>query len=55
LGTTYAPAGDLFSRNAPGIAWKSKPSWFIVVNNDRTVHPDLALRGPAYERRHPRY
>ena len=39
--THYAPAADLFSRNAPGVAWKSKPSWFIVANNDRTVHPDL--------------
>src|SRR6266446_4352984 len=32
--THYAPAADLFSRNAPGIAWKSKPSWYIVANND---------------------
>jgi pimeloyl-ACP methyl ester carboxylesterase len=39
--THYAPAADLFSRNAPGVAWKSKPSWCIVANNDRTVHPDL--------------
>jgi len=39
--THYAPAADLFSRNAPGTAWKSKPSWYIVANNDRTVHPDL--------------
>jgi pimeloyl-ACP methyl ester carboxylesterase len=39
--THYAPAADLFSRNAPGVAWKSKPSWYIVANNDRTVHPDL--------------
>jgi pimeloyl-ACP methyl ester carboxylesterase len=39
--THYAPAADLFSRNAPGTAWKSKPSWCIVANNDRTVHPDL--------------
>jgi pimeloyl-ACP methyl ester carboxylesterase len=31
----------LFSRNAPGTAWKSKPSWYIVANNDRTVQPDL--------------
>lgn len=23
------------------IAWKSKPSWYIVAKNDRTVHPDL--------------
>jgi pimeloyl-ACP methyl ester carboxylesterase len=39
--THYAPAADLFQHNAPGIAWKSKPSWYIVANNDRTVHPDL--------------
>ena len=39
--THYAPAADLFSRNAPGVAWQSKPSWYIVANNDRTVHPDL--------------
>jgi pimeloyl-ACP methyl ester carboxylesterase len=39
--THYAPAADLFSRNAPGVAWKSKPSWYIVANQDRTVHPDL--------------
>jgi pimeloyl-ACP methyl ester carboxylesterase len=39
--THYAPAADLFSRNAPGIAWKTKPSWYIVANNDRTVQPDL--------------
>ena len=40
--THYAPAADLFNHNAPGVAWKSKPSWYIVANNDRTVHPDLA-------------
>lgn len=39
--THYAPAADLFSRNVPGVAWRSKPSWYIVANNDRTVHPDL--------------
>ena len=39
--THSAPAADLFSRNAPGTAWKSKPSWYIVANNDRTVQPDL--------------
>jgi len=39
--THYAPAADLFSRNASGVAWKSKPSWYIVANNDRTVHPEL--------------
>ncbi len=39
--THFAPAADLFSRNAPGTAWKSKPSWYIVANNDRTVQPDM--------------
>ena len=37
----YAPAADLFARNTPGVAWKSKPSWYIVANNERTLHPDL--------------
>jgi pimeloyl-ACP methyl ester carboxylesterase len=39
--THYAPAADLFSRNAPGVAWKDKPSWYIVATEDRTVQPDL--------------
>jgi pimeloyl-ACP methyl ester carboxylesterase len=39
--THYAPDAGLFDRNAPGVAWKSKPSWFIVSNQDRTVHPEL--------------
>src|SRR5438093_13314782 len=39
--THYAPAADLFSRNAPGTAWRSKPSWYIVAENDRTVQPEL--------------
>src|SRR5215471_15105202 len=39
--THFAPAADLFTKNAPGTAWKSKPSWYIVANHDRTVHPDL--------------
>jgi pimeloyl-ACP methyl ester carboxylesterase len=39
--THYAPAADLFGRNAPGTAWKSKPTWYIVANDDRSVHPDL--------------
>jgi pimeloyl-ACP methyl ester carboxylesterase len=39
--THVAPAADLFSRNAPGTAWRSKPSWYIVASNDRTVQPEL--------------
>ena len=39
--TAYPPAADLFARNAPGVGWKSKPSWYIVANNDQAVHPEL--------------
>jgi len=39
--THYAPVADLFSRNAPGTAWKLKPSWYVVAKNDRTVQPEL--------------
>src|SRR3954470_569058 len=28
--THYAPAADLFSRNADGVAWRSKPSSFVI-------------------------
>ena len=39
--TQYAPDAGLFAHNADGIAWRSKSSWYIVANNDRTVHPEL--------------
>ena len=39
--THFAPAADLFTRNAPGVAWKTKPSWYIVATEDRTVQPEL--------------
>ena len=39
--THAAPAADLFNQKVEGTAWKSKPSWYIVAKNDRTVHPDL--------------
>jgi pimeloyl-ACP methyl ester carboxylesterase len=35
------PAVDLFDHKMLGTAWTSKPSWFILANQDRTVHPDL--------------
>jgi pimeloyl-ACP methyl ester carboxylesterase len=37
----FAPAADLFGHNAEGVAWRSKPSWYIVAANDRTVQPAL--------------
>jgi len=39
--TNFAPAAELFTKNAAGVAWKSKPSWYIVATNDRTVQPEL--------------
>jgi pimeloyl-ACP methyl ester carboxylesterase len=39
--THFAPAADLFLHNAPGVAWRTKPSWAIVGANDHTVNPDL--------------
>jgi pimeloyl-ACP methyl ester carboxylesterase len=39
--TQAVPVPDLFTQGVDGVAWKSKPSWYIVAKNDRTVHPDL--------------
>jgi pimeloyl-ACP methyl ester carboxylesterase len=39
--TQGAPTVDLFNLKVKGAAWKSKPSWYIVAKNDRTVHPEL--------------
>jgi len=35
------PDVNLFGQKLGGTAWRMKPSWYIVANNDRTVHPDL--------------
>src|SRR2546427_5090084 len=39
--TQGVPKPDLFEAKVGGTAWKSKPSWYIVGKNDRTVHPEL--------------
>jgi pimeloyl-ACP methyl ester carboxylesterase len=39
--TQGVPAADLFNQKMSGTAWKTKPSWYIVAKNDRTVHPAL--------------
>ena len=39
--THFAPAADLFEQKVEGTAWRSKPSWYIVAKNDRSVHPEL--------------
>jgi pimeloyl-ACP methyl ester carboxylesterase len=39
--TQGAPVADLFNQKVEGTAWKSKPSWYVLANDDQTVHPDL--------------
>ena len=39
--THAAPTAELFTQALKGAAWKSKPTWYIVAKNDRTVHPEL--------------
>jgi pimeloyl-ACP methyl ester carboxylesterase len=39
--TQGVPAADLFAQKVKGVAWKTKPSWYVVGKNDRTVHPEL--------------
>jgi pimeloyl-ACP methyl ester carboxylesterase len=39
--TQAVPVPDLFTQKVDGVAWRSKPSWYIVAAEDRAVHPDL--------------
>jgi pimeloyl-ACP methyl ester carboxylesterase len=39
---TQVPAAHtVFDDKGGEPAWKTKPSWFIVAKNDKTIHPDL--------------
>jgi pimeloyl-ACP methyl ester carboxylesterase len=56
LWATHAPpAADLFNQKAEGVAWRSKPSSYLVAQNDRTLHPELQrfvarrMRATIYE------
>src|SRR6266446_1573573 len=39
--TQGVPVADLFNQKVEGTAWKTKPSWYIVGTQDRTVNPEL--------------
>jgi len=39
--THFAPAADLLHQKLEGAAWRSKPSWYIVASEDRTVPPEF--------------
>src|SRR5580692_12144147 len=38
--TQAVPVPDLFTQKAEGVAWRSKPSWYIVAAEDHTVNPE---------------
>jgi len=39
--TQGVPVADLFNQKVECTAWKSKPTWYVLANQDQTVHPDL--------------
>jgi pimeloyl-ACP methyl ester carboxylesterase len=39
--TQGVPVADLLNQKVKGAAWKTKPSWYIVAKNDRTINPEL--------------
>ena len=39
--THIPPDAGMFNAKVDGTAWRSKPSWYIVANKDRTVQPEL--------------
>ena len=42
--THFPPCADLFNQQkltADQVAWRSKPSWYVLATRDHTVHPDL--------------
>jgi len=42
--THFPPNVDLFNEQkltADQVAWRSKPSWYVLATEDHTVHPDL--------------
>ncbi len=39
--TAMAPVADLFNQKVDGVAWRAKPSAYVVASQDRTVNPDL--------------
>jgi pimeloyl-ACP methyl ester carboxylesterase len=39
--TQGVPVQDILTQKLDGVAWKSKPSWYVVAKNDHTIQPDL--------------
>jgi pimeloyl-ACP methyl ester carboxylesterase len=39
--TQGVPVADLFNQKVEGTAWQSKPNWYVIAEQDQTVHPEL--------------
>lgn len=39
--TQMGPLADLFTQPVRGAAWKTRPTYYILGTNDRTIQPDL--------------
>lgn len=39
--THAAPAADILTQKVEGTAWKTKPSWYVLVKDDCVAHPAL--------------
>ncbi len=39
--TAAPPSTELLGTKTAGVAWQTKPSWYIVANNDNAVNPEL--------------
>jgi pimeloyl-ACP methyl ester carboxylesterase len=39
--THAAPAADILTQKVEGTAWKTKPSWYVLIKDDRVAHPAL--------------
>jgi len=42
--TQGATNGTVFGAKVSSVAWKSKPSWYVLSTNDRMIQPDLQRR-----------
>lgn len=41
MGDPGRARAHLFAQKVDGVAWRSKPSWYIVAAEDKTVNPEL--------------
>jgi hypothetical protein len=51
--TQGVPVADLFNQKVEGTAWKTKPSWYIVGTQDRTVNASRQSGEGCHDRRSP--